>query len=56
MKLYLDACSIIYAIEGLPIFRGAVLARVAAIEERADVFLTGDAALARCSGLHVDVI
>lgn len=133
MRLYLDACSIIYAIEGLPQFRDAVLARIAhveanpdgilitsrlsrlecrvkplrdrqtellahyegffarkpvmladisagiieratelraahglktpdaihlatAIEERAELFLTGDADLARCPGLHVEVI
>jgi predicted nucleic acid-binding protein len=27
-----------------------------AIEERADLFLTGDANLARCPGLHLDLI
>jgi len=133
MRLYLDACAIIYAIEGLPMFRSAVLERIApveadpngvlttsrlsrlecrvkplrdrhaellarydlffarqtvvlseisagvieratdlrashgfrtpdalhlatAIEDRADAFLTGDSSLARCPGIHVDVI
>ena len=85
MRLYIDACCIIYAIEGLPQFRDPVLIRHAeisaaiidratelrarhnfktpdaihlatAIEEKADAFLTGDAALARCSEIQIDVI
>jgi predicted nucleic acid-binding protein len=133
MRLYLDACTIIYAFEGVPQIRNAVLAKIeqavkssggilitsrlsrlecrvkplrdrqthlianydnflsgrsislcdisaaiidratelralhnfktpdaihlaTAMETRADVFLTGDAALARCTGLSVDVI
>jgi predicted nucleic acid-binding protein len=133
MRLYLDACCIIYAIEGLPQFKDPVLGRViqvqshpdgvlitsrlsrlecrtkplrdqrqdllgyydgffsrqplliseisaavidratelraahgfkapdaihlaTAIEERADVFLTGDAALARCAAVRVELI
>ena len=68
MRLYIDACCIIYAIEGLPQFRDPELrARhnfktpdaihlATAIEEKADVFLTGDVTLARCSDIQVDLI
>jgi predicted nucleic acid-binding protein len=31
MRVYLDACAIIYAIEGLPKFRNVVLAQIAAV-------------------------
>jgi uncharacterized protein len=133
VRLYLDACAIIYSIEGIPQFRNAVLLRIAsadatpgsvlmtsqlsrlecrvkplrdkqagllgqyetfftrqsflmcpitaeildraaalrathgfktpdaihlstAMEYQADLFLTGDAELTRCPGLHVEVI
>jgi predicted nucleic acid-binding protein len=40
MRLYLDACAIIYAIEGLPAFRGAVVAHIAQVEATASGVLT----------------
>ena len=91
MRLYLDACAIIYAIEGAEPFHSAVLRRVTEVESltdgvlltsrlslllraahnvktadsihvasaqeaQADVLLTGDAGLARCPGIRVDVL
>jgi predicted nucleic acid-binding protein len=39
MRLYLDACCIIYAIEGLPQFRDPVVARLTQVESRPDGLL-----------------
>jgi hypothetical protein len=36
MRLYLDACCIIYAIEGLPQFRDPVLSRLQTLEAMPD--------------------
>src|SRR5438045_4089766 len=49
MRLYLDSCCIIYAIEGVPQFREAVLKRIAEVEASADgVLLTSRLSRLEC--------
>ncbi len=49
MRLYLDSCCIIYAIEGVPQFREPVLERIAKVEASADgVLLTSRLSRLEC--------
>jgi predicted nucleic acid-binding protein len=49
MRLYLDACSIIYAIEGLPSFRSAVLQSISQVEATpAGVLMTSSLSRLEC--------